>query len=299
MQRILVPGRNGQVGWELQTTLAPLGTVIALDRGGMDLADPDSIRRAIREAKPDVIVNAAAYNNVDRAESEPDLAMQVNGVAPGIMAEEAKRLGAILIHYSTDYVFDGELDRPYVEDDPPNPVNAYGKSKLAGERAVQAVGGPHLILRTSWVYSARGSNFVLTVLRLAREKPELAMVNDQSGSPTWARALAQATAELLRKRDVTTNGNSIYHLAGGGHATRYEFAQAIIDTTKDLSGDPRGWARLSPITTAQYPLAARRPLRPVMSLDKVRRAFGVATPHWREQLHGFLGELAKSTRLGV
>jgi len=299
MQRILVPGRNGQVGWELQTTLAPLGTVIALDRGGMDLANPGSIRRVIRDAKPDVIVNAAAYNNVDRAESEPDLAMQVNGVAPGIMAEEAKRLGAILIHYSTDYVFDGERDRPYVEDDPPNPVNAYGRSKLAGERAVQAVGGPHLILRTSWVYSGRGSNFVLTVLRLAREKPELSMVNDQSGSPTWARWLAQATAEILRKRDVTPNGSGIYHLAGGGHATRYEFAQAIIDTTKDVSGDPRGWARLSPITTAHYPLPARRPPRPVMSLDKVRRAFGVATPNWREQLHGFLGELAKSTRLGV
>ena len=170
----------------------------------MDLADPDSIRRAIRDARPEIIVNAAAYTKVDKAESEPDLAMQVNGVAPGIMAEEAKRLGAILVHYSTDYVFDGELDRPYVEDDPPNPVNAYGKTKLAGERAIEAVGGRHLILRTSWVYSARGSNFVLTVLRLAREKPELAMVDDQTGSPTWARALAEATAELLRRKELVT-----------------------------------------------------------------------------------------------
>ena len=168
MQRILVPGMTGQVGWELQAALAPLGTVISLDRSGMDLASPVSIRRAIRDARPEVIVNAAAYNNVDRAESEPDLAMQVNGVAPGIMAEEAKRLGAVLIHYSTDYVFDGELDRPYVEDDPPNPVNAYGKTKLAGQRAIEAVDGHYLILRSSWVYSAR------VILRVTKVSPRIA-----------------------------------------------------------------------------------------------------------------------------
>jgi len=299
MQRILVPGRSGQVGWELQGALAPLGTVIALDRSGMDLANPDSIRRAIRDAKPDVIVNAAAYNNVDRAESEPDLAMKVNGVAPGIMAEEAKRLGAILIHYSTDYVFDGELGRAYVEEDSPNPVNAYGRSKLAGECAIEAVGGIYLILRSSWVYSARGSNFVLTVLRLAREKPEFAMVNDQSGSPTWARWLAQATADLLRKRELILHHGGTFHLAAGGYVTRYEFAKAMVETMKDISGDPRGWAKLSPITTAQYPLPARRPPHPVMSMERVERVFAIAPLSWREQLHGFLRELAKGTRLGV
>jgi len=285
MQRILVPGRNGQVGWELQATLAPLGTVIGLDRSGMDLASPDSIRRAIRDAKPDVIVNAAAYNNVDRAESEPELAMQVNGVAPGIMAEEAKRLGAVLVHYSTDYVFDGERDRPYLEDDPPNPVNAYGRSKLAGEQAIAAVGGHYLILRTSWVYSTRGSNFVLTVLRLAREKPELAMVDDQYGSPTWARSLAQATADLLRKRDLIPDRSGTYHLSAAGDTTRHEFAESIIRTIKRLSGGSDGWAHVKSIASSEYPLPARRPARPVMNKDKIKRVFGVEMPHWESQLY--------------
>jgi dTDP-4-dehydrorhamnose reductase len=292
MPRILVPGRNGQVGWELQTALAPLGTVIGLDRGAMDLASRDSIRRAIRDAKPDVIVNAAAYNHVDRAESETDLAMQVNGIAPGIMAQEAKRLGAILIHYSTDYVFDGERDLPYVEDDPPSPVNAYGKSKLAGERAVAAVGGPHLILRTSWVYSARGSNFVLTVLRLAREKPELAMVDDQFGSPTWARALAQATAELLRKKDLIGRHSGIYHLAAGGRASRFELANAIISIMRDSSGLPTGWAKVKPITTREFPLPAPRPPHPIMSKDKIKRILGTEMTHWEDALRSCLVELA-------
>lgn len=272
-----------------------LGEVIATDRATLDLADPDGIRRVVRQAKPDVIVNAAAYTAVDKAESEPELAMRVNGVAPGIMAEEAKRLGATLVHYSTDYVFDGESGRPYTEEDMPNPVNSYGQSKLAGERAIKAVEGQYLILRSSWVYSARGSNFVLTVLRLAREKEELSMVDDQSGSPTWARWLAQATAELLRKGDIDPPHRGTYHLAAAGDVTRYEFAKAIIDGMKDLSGDPRGWAELNPIASDRYPVVARRPPHPVMSLDKIRRAFGIAPPHWREQLQAFLQELAKST----
>lgn len=296
---ILLTGKSGQVGSELQSTLAPLGAVTAVDVAQMDLANADSIRRVVRELKPEIIVNAAAYTAVDKAEAEPDLAMQVNGIAPGIFAEEAKRLGAILIHYSTDYVFDGERDSPYVEDDAPNPVNAYGRTKLAGERAIEAVGGQYLILRSSWVYSARGSNFVLTVLRLARERTELSMVTDQSGSPTWARWLAQATAALLRKRDVITHRGGIYHLAATGHATRHEFATAIIDTMKRVSGNSSGWAKLKPITTDQYPLPAPRPPRPVMQMDKVTRAFGVVPPRWQEQLHNFLQELAKSTRLGV
>jgi len=292
MQRILVPGRNGQVGWELQGALAPLGTVIGLDRSGMDLTSPDSIRRAIRDAKPDAIVNAAAYNDVDRAESKPDLAMKVNGIAPGIMAEEAKRLGAVLIHYSTDYVFDGERDEPYVEEDTPRPVNAYGRSKLAGEHAIAAVGGRYLILRTSWVYSARGSNFVLTVLRLAREKPELAMVDDQSGSPTWARSLAQATAGLLRKRDLIRDHSGTYHFSADGHVSRYEFAEAIIRIMREFTGQPDGWARVKPIASSEYPLPARRPLNPVTSKDKVRRTFAVEKSHWEAQLRALLAELA-------
>jgi len=288
MLRILVPGKTGQVGWELQGALAPLGTVIALDRSGMDLANPDSIRRAIRDAKPEIIVNAAAYTNVDKAESEPGLAMQINGVATGIMAEEAKRLGAILIHYSTDYVFDGELDRPYVEDDAPNPVNTYGKTKLAGEKAIEAVGGKYLVLRTSGVYSARGSNFVLTILRLAREKAELPVVDDQTGSPTWARALAEATAGLLRRKELIPGRSGVYHLAAGGHISRFEFAQAIISMANDLSGTPDGWATVKPITSDQYPMTARRPRRPVTSGDKIKRVFGIAMPRWDEQLRSFL-----------
>jgi len=291
MLKILVPGRNGQVGWELLTALEPLGTVIGLDRSGMDLASPDSIRRAIRDAKPDVIINAAAYNHVDRAESEPDLAMQVNGIAPGIMAEEAKRLGAILIHYSTDYVFDGELGRPYSEEDAPNPLNAYGRTKLAGERAIESVGGQYLILRSSWVYSARGSNFVLTVLRLAREKPELAMVNDQFGSPTWARWLAQATAELLRKRELISRHSGVYHLTASGHASRYEFAKAIIDIMKEVSGIPSGWASVKAIGSDAYPLPAMRPRNPVISKDKIKRVFGIEMPRWEDQLRAFLVNL--------
>jgi len=231
---------------------------------------------------------------VDKAESEPDLAMRVNGVAPGVLAEEAKRLGALLVHYSTDYVFDGELGRAYTENDAPNPVNAYGRSKLAGERAIEAVGGQYLILRSSWVYSARGSNFVLTVLRLARERPELSMVVDQSGSPTWARALAQATADLLRKKELISRESGVYHLAAGGHTSRYEFAKAIIQVMSEVSGVTDGWARVKPTTSDQYPLPATRPLHPAMSKSRIQRVFGVEMPSWQRQLEGFLRDYAVS-----
>lgn len=299
MQRILVPGRNGQVGWELLTALAPLGTVIGVDLDQMDLANPDSIRRVIRDTKPGIIVNAAAYTAVDKAESEPDVAMQVNGVAPGIIAEEAKRLAAILVHYSTDYVFDGESGRAYTEEDAPNPVNAYGRSKLAGERAIKAVGGQYLILRSSWVYSARGSNFVLTVLRLAREKSELAMVDDQSGSPTWARALAKATAELLRRKELITRESGVYHLTAGGHTSRYAFAKAIIDAMKEVSGIPDGWAIVKPITTDRYPLPARRPPHPITSTARIKGVFGIEMPRWEDQLRSCLTDLAPAWRSGL
>jgi len=291
MQRILVPGRTGQVGWELQCALAPLGTVIGLDRNQMDLVNPDSIRRAIRDAKPDIIVNAAGYTTVDKAESEPELAMQVNGVAPGIMAEEAKRLGAILIHFSTDYVFDGKLDRPYTEEDATNPVNKYGMTKLAGERAIEAVGGQYLILRASWVYSARGANFVLTILRLARERPELSIVDDQTGSPIWARVLAETTAGLVRRRELVPAHGGVFHLSAGGHASRYEFASAILSIAKALSGIRDGWASVKPIPSAEYPLPAKRPRHPVTNKDKIKRVFGVEMPHWEDQLRAFLAGL--------
>jgi dTDP-4-dehydrorhamnose reductase len=293
---ILLTGKTGQVGWELQRTLAPLGRLISLGRGEMDHANPDSIRSAIRGTRPDIIVNAAGYATVDKAESESALVTQINAVAPGILAEEAKRIGAPLIHYSTDFVYDGLLGRPYTEDDAPNPVNVYGKSKLAGERAIQAVGGMHLILRTSWVYSARGSNFVLAILRLAREKPLLQVVSDQVGSPSWARALAESTTELLRNRHTLESHTGIYHLSATGKVSRYEFATAIIRIMKEVSRMRDGWASVVPITSDQYPLPARRPFSPVTSKDKCKRVFGVEMTDWKIQLESFLRELAAATR---
>jgi dTDP-4-dehydrorhamnose reductase len=296
--RILVPGKTGQVGWELQATLAPLGIVTALDRGEMDLASPDSIRRAIRDARPEVIVNAAAYTAVDKAESEPDLAMRVNGVAPGIMAEEAKRLGAVLIHYSTDYVFDGNLGRPYTEEDAPDPVNAYGRTKLAGERAIEAVGGKYVILRTSGVYGSRGSNFVLTILRAAREKAELTVVDDQHGSPTWARALAAATADLLRQPERITAHSGTYHLSAEGCTSRYDLARTVVAIAREISGRPDGWAGIQPIHTDQYrpPPPAARPARPALALDRMRRVFGIRMQDWEGQVRNFLRALAAEGR---
>ena len=293
MTTILLTGKTGQVGWELQHTLAPLGILIALGRDKMDHANPDSIRSAIRDTKPDVIVNAAGYTTVDKAEGEGELVTRVNAVAPGIIAEEAKRISAVLVHYSTDYVYDGEQKRPYTEDDAPNPVNTYGKSKLAGERAIQAVGGAHLILRTSWVYSARSSNFVLDILRLAREKPVLSVVSDQFGSPSWARALAESTADLLRKQHLMQGRGGVYHLSATGQASRCEFARAIIRIMKEYTGTKDGWAEIIPITTAQYPpLPASRPLNPVTDKSRIKRVFGIEMPDWESQLRSFLAELA-------
>ena len=294
MPRILLIGKTGQVGWELQRSLAPLGHVIALDRTQMDLTRPDSIRRAIRDAAPDIIVNAAGYTAVDKAESEPDLAMQVNAVAPGVMAEEARRLNALLVHYSTDYVFDGKSPVPYTEADEPNPLNTYGKSKLEGERAIAASGCAHLILRASWIYSSRGTNFVLTMLRLAREREELAVVDDQIGSPTWARALAQTSAELLGKVRCTQEETGTYHLSAAGYTSRYDFAKRIIEIARQLSDEKEGWATVRPITNAEYPLPAKRPLNAATSKEKIKRVFGIEMPAWTEQLDSYLHELASN-----
>jgi dTDP-4-dehydrorhamnose reductase len=270
--RILLTGRNGQVGWELERKLAPLGEVIATDRATLDLADPDAIRRVVREAKPQIIVNAAAYTAVDKAESEPELAMRINGSAPGILAEEAKRLGALLVHYSTDYVFDGEKATPYVEDDPPNPINVYGRSKLEGERAIQASGCKHLILRTSWVYGARGRNFLLTILRLAKEKSPLRIVDDQVGAPTSSGALARATAQALRP-----GAHGLYHLSAAGAVSWCGFARAIlaragIDTA------------VVAIRSEDYPTAARRPRNSLLDCSRLRARLGVALAPWEELL---------------
>lgn len=290
MTTILLTGKTGQVGRELQCTLAPLGRVVAPDHGQMDLTSLDAIRKTFRETSPDIIVNAAAYTAVDRAEAEPDLAMLVNAIAPGVMAEEARRTNALLVHYSTDYIFDGLHAQPYVEEDVPNPLNAYGRSKLEGERAIAAVNGEFLILRTSWIYSAQPPNFVLSMLTLAREKRELAVVNDQVGSPTWARALASATVDVLRDLQRARRAGGIYHLSAQGYTTRFDFARRIFETAAQIAPASVRPPALRPITTSEYPLPAARPLNVATSKEKIKRAFGIEIPGWEAQLQGFLRE---------
>ena len=297
MSRILVTGKNGQVGFELLRSLAGRGQVTAVGRDEMDLSDPDSIRRTVREIGPDLIVNAAAYTAVDQAEAEPELALAVNGVAPGILAEEAKRVGAALIHYSTDYVFDGTRTSPYTEDDAPRPINVYGRTKLAGERAIQAVDAPHLILRTSWIYGARGKNFLLTILRLARERDELAVVDDQVGAPTWSRALAEATGDILKRLgygeegfiDACRERRGLYHLSAAGQTSWYGFAAAILAHAANPKPGMSAFALdrapvVKPIPTEQYPLPAARPRYSMLANAKLQRVFGVALPDWQTGL---------------
>lgn len=278
--RILLTGKNGQVGWELQRALAPLGEVVAVDRQVLDLAAPDSIRSVIRDVKPQLIVNPAAYTAVDKAESEPDLAQAVNGTAPGIMAEEAKRIGAALIHYSTDYVFDGAKEGAYVEDDPTNPLNVYGKTKLAGEQAIRASGAAHLILRTSWVYGARGNNFMLTMLRLASAREELKIVADQIGAPTWSRHIAETTAQILAQRmGLWSELAGLYHFSAGGSTSWHGFASVIVDL-----GGIAPKPRLIPIPTSEYPLPATRPKNSLMSNAALAATFGLTMPDWSASL---------------
>jgi dTDP-4-dehydrorhamnose reductase len=249
------------------------------------------------EVRPGLIVNAAAYTAVDKAESEPDLAMAVNGVAPGVMAEEAKRLNAAIIHYSTDYVFDGAKERPYAEDDAPNPLNVYGRTKLAGERAIQAAGAPHLILRTSWVYGARGRNFLLTILRLAREKSELKIVDDQVGAPTWARLLAEVTAQMVaqqasplcRQAIPISDVSGIYHAVPAGSTSWHGFAAKILENFSGPAGQKP--PQLVPIPTSGYPLPAARPRNSCLSNEKLTRTFGLAIASWEDFLALCLQEM--------
>jgi dTDP-4-dehydrorhamnose reductase len=286
--RVLVTGAGGQVGADVARLLEGRAQVAARTHAELDLEKPDDIRFSVREARPDVIVNAAAYTAVDRAESEEDRARLVNGVAPGVLAEEAKRAGALLIHYSTDYVFDGEMDRPYVETDAPNPLSAYGRTKLEGERAVAAAGGRHLILRTSWIYAPRGRNFMLTMLRFAAERDELRVVDDQRGAPTSSLQVARATVELL---DADREQAGIYHATASGETTWFGFAGAIFDGRKRRLGDGMRIPKLVPIRTAEYPTPARRPKNSLLSNAKLENVFGVRLGDWREGLEEALGAL--------
>jgi len=288
--KILLTGKNGQVGWELAHALAPLGEVIAVDRGGLDLADPDRIVSVVRSVRPEVIINAAAYTAVDRAESEPDAAYAINSAAVAVLADQAKRVQALLIHYSTDYVFDGTKDTPYIEEDRPNPLNAYGRSKLAGEQAIHAIDGAHLILRTSWVYSARGKNFLLSIRRLLREKKELRVVSDQIGAPTSAGALAQGTAELLSRHGAAAlrGARGVYQMTAGGSTSWHGFATEIARLER-----PDSPARIVPIASREYPTAARRPGNSRLSNEKLLRRFGVALPTWEACLEACYAMLVK------
>jgi dTDP-4-dehydrorhamnose reductase len=292
MPRILLTGKTGQVGHYLLQSLAPLGEVIAPDRKAFDLQQADSIRTAIRQARPDIIVNAAGLTLVDEIERDPEPAMLANGVAPGIIAGEARRCNALLVHYSTVFVFDGTKEGPYAEEDAPAPVNAYGRSKLAGENAIAAAGGDYLILRASWTYSDRRSNFPLALLKLAREKKELTVVDDQTGTPTWARAYADTTAELLKEPSRVREHRGIYHLSSAGQTTRYGWAREIIRLAQEHARQKSGWAALRPIAYSEYPHVAPRPLNTVMDSGKFYAAFGMWMLPWEDQLRAFLREWA-------
>lgn len=286
---ILLTGAAGQLGRELAAALAARGHVVACDRSALDLADTAAIARAVRDVAPQWIVNAGAYTAVDRAESETELAFAINGRAPGVLAEEARRTSAVLVHYSTDYVFDGTRATPYQEADAPNPVNVYGASKLAGERAIVAAGATALTLRTSWVYSRQGQNFLTTMQRLASQRDEVRVVADQTGVPNWTRALADATATLVgRGTEYVAERAGLYHLSAGGHATWYEFACAI------LADAPR--VRVSPIGTAEYPTPARRPAYGVLDTTRFSRAFGLSLPDWQTLLRECLASDAEPPR---
>ncbi|MHA4867869.1 dTDP-4-dehydrorhamnose reductase [Duganella sp. PWIR1] len=279
--KVLLTGSTGQVGYELARSLQGVGEVVAVDRNVMDLSNLAQVREVIRSVKPQLIVNPAAYTAVDKAESEPELAHRINAEAPAVMAEEAKALGAALVHYSTDYVFDGTQPSPRREDDPVGPRNVYGASKLAGEQAIAAAGIPHLIFRTSWVYGMRGKNFLLTMLRLAKERDELRVVADQHGAPTWSRTIADTTAQVLSQahaggREWWVQNSGIYHLSAQGQTTWHEFTEAII-AEAGLS------CKVLPITTADYPTPAQRPQYSVMSSERLMTRF-CHLPHWQEAL---------------
>ncbi|MGA9670125.1 MAG: dTDP-4-dehydrorhamnose reductase, partial [Terracidiphilus sp.] len=260
--KIVVFGRTGQVGWELRHKLACLGQVTGVEYPEVDFTQPESIRTALRTVGPAVIINAAAYTAVDKAESEPELAMAINGAAPALIAEEAKSLGSILVHYSTDYVFDGFKQGPYLETDAPNPKNVYGKTKLAGDEAIQASGCDYLILRTSWVYGVRGNNFLLTMLRLAGEREELRIVDDQTGGPTSSECIAQATADILAQVLGPSGGglhgrSGIYNLTNAGETTWFGFAHALLNQASETMGTRV--PKLIPIPTSEFPRPAARP----------------------------------------
>lgn len=286
---ILLIGSKGQVGKELQQILSSSGNIISVARPTVDLAQPDTLCSVIRSNQPQIIINAAAYTAVDKAESEPELATAINAIAPLIIAQESQKLGAFLIHISTDYVFDGNGYRPYLETDGTNPLSVYGKTKLAGEEAIRETCAHHLILRTAWVYGTFGkNNFVKTMLRLGAERQELRVVADQIGSPTWAQDIATVIAQMIPQ--LTPEISDTYHYTNSGVASWYDFAVAIFEEAQQL-GFPLKVERIVPITTAEYPTPARRPDYSILACGKISTFLGTYPPHWRQRLRQMLTDL--------
>ena len=294
--RILLTGKNGQVGSELNKILSQFGEVIATGRNEMNLADPSQIRRVVQQIKPKLIINAGAYTAVDKAESDQELAKAVNGIAPKILAEEAKNNDALLIHYSTDYSYNGEMShRPYLESDSPSPNSVYGKTKLQGDQAIEKSGVSHLIFRTGWVYSKRGESFLRTILKLAKEKNELRVVNDQTGTPTWCRSIAEATCKsiknILEKREgslskTAASISGVYHMTCQGETNWHRFAQTILELSY-----PDNMPKLLAISANEYPTPAIRPTYSVLSNSKLKKNFGIELPHWEHALKQCLSNI--------
>lgn len=287
MKKILQIGKVGQLGWELLRTCAPLGEVAALDYPDVDLSDSNGLRELVRSVKPDIIINAAAYTNVDRAESEPEKARAINATGPGVLAEEAKKMDAVLVHYSTDYVFDGTKGSPYVETDNPNPLSVYGQTKLEGEQAVAASGCVNLVLRTSWVYSMRQGGFVTKVLQWAREQEIMRVVDDQISGPTSARMLAEITALILAQGRDDVFGylkekGGLYHCAGGGSCSRYEWAKAILEL--DPHREEQVVKELLPAKSTDFAVPANRPIVSVLNCDKLNQEIDLICPAWKSDL---------------
>ncbi|MEX8504880.1 dTDP-4-dehydrorhamnose reductase [Leptothrix ochracea] len=298
--KILLLGKGGQVGWELQRALAPLGHVIGLDQDGSvqhpglcgDFARPSALAETVRLLRPDVIVNAAAHTAVDKAESEPDLARRINATAPGVLAREAAALGAWLVHYSTDYVFDGAGDQARLESDATGPLNVYGQTKLEGEQLIQASGCQHLILRTSWVYGARGANFAKTMLRLAGERNKLSVIDDQIGAPTGADLLADVTAHALRSAQARPEVSGLYHVVAGGETSWHGYARHVIAWAQThghaLQAVPES---VLPIPTSAYPTPAKRPLNSRLSTQRLQSTFNLTLPPWQPGVERMLAEV--------
>ncbi|HJV73555.1 MAG TPA: dTDP-4-dehydrorhamnose reductase [Noviherbaspirillum sp.] len=297
--KILLLGKNGQVGWELQRSLAPLGDVLAVDRYSDqfcgDLGDPAGLAETVRKWRPQVIVNAAAYTAVDRAESEPEMARQINAVGPAALAQAASQIGAWVVQYSTDYVFDGSGTSFWREDDPTSPLSTYGQTKLEGEQAVAKSCPQHLIFRTSWVYAARGDNFAKTMLRLAQERQDLSVINDQIGAPTGAELIADVTAHAVRQVTRQPDAQSlagIYHLAASGETSWHGYASHLLETARQMRPNMQWKAsEIAPVASSAFPRPARRPLNSRLNTEKLRATFGLSLPHWKQGVNRLLAEI--------